>query len=172
MPQAVGVQGVQALPDVLGSAQLPAVRNQPQPRAFGDAERRGEVGSRPAALVVGESEADDAAVGVLRGQTREGAGVQGVAGAVGGDHHGHGEPRRGRGVAHRVQHQVGEGGDPPEPCAVATRVDLDLQPPAAVADVVLRGLPHQPSHVVLGAQHRPGHVVEPLEAEPALLVGG
>ena len=30
---------------------------------------------------------------------------------------------------------------------------------------------HQTAYVVLGAQHRPGHVVEPLEAEPALLVG-
>ena len=76
-----------------------------------------------------------------------------------------------RGVADGVEHQVGEGGDPAEARGVPAGVDLDLQPPAAVADVVLGGLAHQPAYVVLGAQHRPGDVVEPLEAEPALLVG-
>ena len=54
-----------------------------------------------------------------------------------------------RGLADRVEDQVGEGGDPAEPGAVAARVDLDLQPPAAVAHVVLGGLPHQPAYVVL-----------------------
>ena len=77
-----------------------------------------------------------------------------------------------RRLAHGVEDQVGEGGDPAEPGGVPARVDLDLQPAAAVGDVVLGRLAHQPAHVVLGAQHRPGDVVEPLEAEPALLVGG
>ncbi len=71
----------------------------------------------------------------------------------------------------RVEDQVGERRDPAEPGGVPARVDLDLQPPAAVVDVVLGGLQHQPAYVGLGPQHRPGHVVEPLEAEPALLVG-
>ena len=125
----------------------------------------------PAALVVGEPEADHAAAGVLRGEPGQGAGVERVAGAVGGDHDGDAEPGRGRRLADGVEHEVGEGRDPAEAGAVPGRVDLDLQPAAAVADVVLGGLAHQPAYVVLGAQHRPGHVVEPLEAEPALLVG-
>ena len=75
------------------------------------------------------------------------------------------------GVADRVEHQVGEGGDPAEPGGVPAGVDLDLQPAAAVAHVVLGRLQHQPADVGLGPQHRPGHVVEPLEPEPALLVG-
>ena len=75
------------------------------------------------------------------------------------------------GVPHRVQDQVGERGDPAEPARVAARVDLDLQPAAAVPGVVLGRLADQATDVVLGAQHRAGDVVEALEAEPALLVG-
>ncbi len=71
----------------------------------------------------------------------------------------------------RVEDQVGERGDPAELRGVPARVDLDLQPAATVALVVLGGLADQPAYVVLGAQHRPGDVVEPLEPEPALLVG-
>ena len=59
---------------------------------------------------------------------------------------------------------------PVEAGGVPAGVDLDLQPPPAVAYVVLGGLEHQPAYVVLRAQHRPRHVVEALEAEPALLV--
>ena len=106
------------------------------------------------------------------GEPGERAGVQRVPGPVGRDDDGHAEPGRGRRLADRVEDQVGERGDAAEAGGVPARVDLDLQPPAAVADVVLGGLPHQPAYVVLGAQHRPGDVVEPLEAEPALLVGG
>ena len=80
-------------------------------------------------------------------------------------------PVRSRGVPDAVEHQVGERGDPAEARGVAARVDLDLQPAAAVADVVLGGLQHQAAYVVGRAQHRPRDVVEPLEAEPALLVG-
>jgi hypothetical protein len=94
-----------------------------------------------------------------------------VPGPVRGDHHGHAQPGVARRGGHGVEDEVGEDGDPPEAGGVPARVDLDLQPPAAVGDVVLRGLPHQAADVVLGAQHGAGHVVEPLEAEPALLVG-
>ena len=37
--------------------------------------------------------------------------------------------------------------------------------------LVLRGLQHQPADVLLVAQYRARHVVEPLETEPAALVG-
>ena len=90
----VGVQVVEADPDVLGAAQLAAVRREQQPGPLGDPERRREVGGAAAALVVGEAEADHPAAGVLRGQPGQGAGVERVPGAVGGDHHGHPEPGR------------------------------------------------------------------------------
>ncbi len=172
MPQPVGVQVVEAGADVFGPAQLAAVRREHQPCALGDPERRREVGGAAPALVVGQSEPDDAAVGVLRGEPRQGPGVEGVPGAVGGDDHRHPEAGPRAGVPDRVQHQVGERGDPVEPGGVPARVDLDLQPPAAVADVVLGRLEHQAAYVALGAEHRPGHVVQPLEPEPALLIGG
>ena len=155
-----------------GPAQLAAVRREQQPgRARRSRKAPREVGGAAAALVVGEPEADHAAAGVLTGEPGQGAGVERVPGPVGGDHHGHPEPGRRRGLADRVEHQVGERGDAAEAGAVPARVDLDLQPAAAVAHVVLGGLAHQPAYVVLGAQHRPRHVVQPLEAEPALLVG-
>ena len=91
--------------------------------------------------------------------------------AVGGDHHRHPDADVARRLADRVEDQVGELGDPAELGGVPARVDLDLQPSAAVALVVLGRLTHQASYVVLGAQHRPRDVVEPLEPEPALLVG-
>ena len=113
----------------------------------------------------------DAAVDVLARQPGQGARVEGVAGAVGGDDHRDADAGALGSVADRVEHQVGERGDAAEPCGVPARVDLDLQPPAAVGDVVLGGLTDQASYVVLGAEHRPRDVVEPLEPEPALLVG-
>ena len=80
-------------------------------------------------------------------------------------------PVVGGGVAGGVQHQLGHRGDAAELRGVAAGVDLELQPASAVTGVVLGRLGHQPAYVVLGAQHRPRDVVEPLEAEPALLVG-
>ena len=50
-------------------------------------------------------------------------------------------------VRDRVEHQLGERGDPAEPRGVAAGVDLDLQPPAAVGGVVLGRLPHQAADV-------------------------
>src|SRR5690606_30208800 len=126
---------VQADPDVLGAAQLPAVRHGQQVRAASDPEGVGEVVGLAAPLVVGEAEADHAAAGVLDGQPGEGACVHRVARAVGGDHHRHPETGRRGGLCDRVQDQVGEGGDPAEAGAVPAGVDLDLQPPTAVADV-------------------------------------
>ena len=166
-----GVERVEAGPDVVGPAQLAAVRHQQQPGPVGDREGRAEVGRRAAPLVVGEPEADHAAAGVLGGQPGQGPGVERVAGAVGRDDQRDAEAGLARRLGHGVEHQVGEGGDPAEAGGVARRVDLDLQPPAPVADVVLGRLAHQPSYVALGAQHRPRDVVEPLEPEPALLVG-
>ncbi len=166
------MQLVEAQPDVLGAAQLAAVGVQQQPAALGDPERGGELAGGAAPLVVGQAEPDDAASGVLDGEPGQRAGVERVARAVRRDHHRDAEAGRLGRLAHRVEHQVGEGGDTAEAGAVAAGVHLDLQPAAAVADVVLRGLAHQPAHVALGAQHGPGDVVQPLEAEPALLVGG
>jgi hypothetical protein len=168
----VGAEAVEALPDVVGSAQLAAVRHEQQAGPVGDPEGALEVRGAAAAFVVGEPEADDTPSGVLGGQARERTRVERVAGAVGGDHDRHAEPGAFGGVAHAVEDQVGELGDPAEPRRVAARVDLDLQPPAAVPDVVLGRLEHETAYVFGRAQHRARHVVEALEPEPALLVGG
>jgi hypothetical protein len=151
--------------------QLAAVRHEHQAGPLGDPERRHEVGGRPSAFVVGEPEADHAAPDVLRREPGQGARVERVPGPVGGDHHGHPDAGADRRLPDRVEHQVGERGDPAEPGGVPRRVDLDLQPAPTVAHVVLGGLPHQPAYVVLGPEHRARDVVEPLEPEPALLVG-
>ena len=171
VPEPSRAEAVQALADVLGAAQLAAVRHQQQPGALGDPERAGEVARAAAALVVGQPEADDAATGVLPGEPRERARVEGVPGAVGRDHDRDAEPGALGGVADAVEDQVGELGDPAEPGRVAAGVDLDLQPPPAVAHVVLGRLQHETAYVVGRAQHGSRHVVEALEAEPALLVG-
>ena len=83
----VRVQGVQAGAHRLRTHQLAAVRHQRKPGPLGDRERRRELGGRAAPLVVGQPEADDPAVGVLRGEPGQGARVQRVPGAVGGDDH-------------------------------------------------------------------------------------
>src|SRR5204862_7096757 len=117
-------------------------------------------------------DAPPASVDVLAGQARKWPRVERGPGAVRRDDDRDAEAGALARVAHRVEHQVRERGDPAEPAAVAARVDLDLQPSAAVGDVVLRGLTDQPTYVVLGAEHRPRDVIQALEAEPALLVGG
>ena len=169
--QPLRAEAVEAGADVVGTAQLAAVRDQQQVGPLGDPEGALEVLRAAAPLVVGEAEADHPAAGVLGREPGQRAGVEGVAGAVGGDHHGHPEPRALGGVADAVEHEVGERGDPAEPRRIAARVDLDLQPAPTVADVVLGSLQHQAAYVVGRAQHRAGDVVEALEAEPALLVG-
>ena len=156
---------------MLGTAQLPAVGDQQQARPVGDPEGTREVLGRTPPLVVGEPEPDHPAAGVLPGQAGQGAGVERVAGAVGGDDHGDAQPGPPGRVLDAVEHQVGEGGDAAEARGIAAGVDLDLQPPAPVPDVVLGRLEHQSAYVLGRAQHRAGHVVEALEAEPALLVG-
>jgi len=109
--------------------------------------------------------------GVLAGEPGECPRVEGVPSAVGGDHHSHAYSDVAAAFPDGVEDEVGERGDPAEPGGVPARVDLDLQPPRTVVLVILRGLTHQPAYVVLGAQHRARDVVEPLEPEPALLVG-
>ena len=113
----VGVQVVEADPDVLGAAQLAAVRDQQQPGPLSDPERRRELGRAAAPFVVGQAEADDPAAGVLRGEPGQGPGVERVPGAVGGDHHRHPDARSPRTRRARVEDQVGEGGDPAERAA-------------------------------------------------------
>jgi hypothetical protein len=165
------VQRVEHHGDVVGTAQLTTVRRQQQSGPVRDPEGPLELRGRPASLVVGEPEADHAAAGVLGREPRQRARVQRVAGAVGSDHHRHPEPGLARRDRDGVQDQVGEGGDAAEPRAVARRVDLDLEPAPAVAHVVLGRLPDEPVDITLRTQHGARHVVEPLEAEPALLVG-
>ena len=85
MAEPARVERVEAGPHVVGAAQLAAVRHQQQPGPVGDREGRAEVRRRPAPLVVGQPEADDAAAGVLGGQPGQGPGVERVPGAVGRD---------------------------------------------------------------------------------------
>ena len=136
------------------------------------AEGRREVRGAAAPLVVGEPEADHAAAGVLRGEPGQGARVERVPGAVGGDHHGDAEPgRRATRRATASRTRSVNAVIPPNRAAypLGSTWISSQRPPSR--DVVLGGLAHQPAYVVLGPQHRPGDVVEPLEAEPALLVG-
>ena len=157
---------------LLGPEQLAAVRDQQQPGPLGDRERRREVARccRAARRWTARSRPRRGrrTAPASRARVRASSGCRVRLAAIT-----TAMPEAGvaRGLADRVEDQVGERGDPAEPGGVPAGVDLDLQPPAAVAHVVLGGLPHQPAYVVLGAQHRPRHVVEPLEAEPALLVG-
>ncbi len=162
----------EAAGDAVRTAQLARVRQAGEPGPASDREGGREVVGAAATLVVRQAETDDPPPGVLRGEPGERPGVQRVSGAVGGDDDGQRQPGRRPGGADRVQHQLGEGGETPEAGGVAGRVDLDLGPPTAVGDVVLGRLPDQPVHVVRRAEHGPGDVVEPLEPEPALLVGG
>ena len=143
-----------------------------QPGPFGDGERRREVRGVAATFVVAQPEADDAAAGVLRCQAGEAAGVQRMAGPVGCDDDAEADAHRLRRLPSGVEHELGELGDVAEPRGVAGRVDLELGPDGTVGGVVLERLAHEPADVVVGAYDRPGHVVQPLEPEPALLVGG
>ncbi len=81
------------------------------------------------------------------------------------------DSRCGRGVSGGVLDQLEGRGEPTEMHRVRRRVDLELEPARAVAGVVLGRLQHEPAHVRLVADTRPGDVIEPLEPEPALLVG-
>jgi hypothetical protein len=66
---------------------LAAVRNSEQAAACGDAERGGELGGRPAALVVAESEPHDPSVRVPRGEPGERPRVKRMLGPVRRDDH-------------------------------------------------------------------------------------
>ena len=171
VPEPVGAQRVEAGAHGLRPHQLAAVRHQREPTPVGDREGRREVGGVPRRSSLDSPKpttpwstyctASRARIRASIGcRVRLAAMITAMP-----------RPVRCRGVAHAVEDQVGERGDPAEARGVPRRVDLDLQPPSAVADVVLGRLQHQPAYVVLGAEHGPRHVVEALEAEPALLVG-
>ncbi len=153
-----------------GAGQLAAVRHREQTGSAGDPERRLEVLGPAPALVVAQAEADDPASCVLRGEARQGAGLQRVLGAVRPDHDA--DPHAGvrRRVRRGVEHELGEGRHPAEQPRVPARVDLDLQPAGPVGPLVGGHLAQQPADVVLALKHRAGGVVQPLEPEPAPLV--
>ena len=142
---------------MLGAAQLAAVRHEQQPGPLGDPERaaRSRRSSRAARRWRGRSRPRRGrrTAPASRARVRASSGCRvrlaAMTTAIP-------SPVCSRRVAHRVEDQVGERGDPAEPGGVPARVDLDLQPPAAVAHVVLGGLAHQPAYVVLGAQHATG----------------
>src|SRR5690606_467091 len=82
-----GAEVGQDVADVVGSEQLPAVRQARQPGPPGDGEGGGELAGVTAPLVVAQPEADDPVVHVPHRQAGQGAGVERVAGAGGGDDH-------------------------------------------------------------------------------------
>ena len=79
-------QVIQAGSHAVRPTQLPAMWHREQAGSRGDPERRCECGYVATALVVGQPEADDPAIGVLRGEAGKGAGIERVSGPVGGDH--------------------------------------------------------------------------------------
>jgi hypothetical protein len=171
VPDPVRVQVVQAGPDAGRAAQLTAVRGEEQRRPGRDAERDRELGRAATPLVVAQPEPDHPAARVLRGQPGQRPRLQRVLGPVGRDDQADAHPGRGGRRVRRVQHQLHRRGETAEALPVAGRVDLDLQPAGPLGPLVLRSLAEQPAHVLRGAQHRPRDVVQPLEPEPAALVG-
>ena len=173
---AVGVEVLERLHDRLGAEQLAAVRHEREAGAPRDGEGRREVGDDPAPLVVGQPEADDVpcvVTGVVGREPGERAGLERVAHPARRDDDGHPDarppptpsgPRRAR--------SRGPGVMPPTKGAYdvgSTWISSQRDPSAASS---ARGLAHDAAHVGLAAHARPGGVVEPLEAEPAALVGG
>ena len=151
------------------------MRHRRQARRPGDRERRRELRRLAAPLVVGQAEADHlprTVAGVVRGQPRERARLQRVPHPRRGDDHADVHARvRGR-LPGRVQHDLQRGRQAADERRVRRRVHLDLEPARPLRGVVLRRLRDDPSHVGLAAHARPRRVVQPLEPEPAALVGG
>jgi hypothetical protein len=166
-----GAQRVEAGGHVARPAQLAAVRRRDQPGPVGDPEGRGEVLGPPPPFVVGQPEADHASAGVLRGQPGQRPGVQRVPGPVRRDDHPDADAGRPGCRRRGVEDHLDGGGQPTQPRRVRRGVHLDLQPAGALGAVVLGRLEHQPVHVARTADHRSGRVVQPLEPEPAALVG-
>jgi hypothetical protein len=167
-----GPQVVQAVPDRLRAGQFTAVRGGQQAAVPGDGEGPVEVTGEAAPFVVGEAEAHHALVGVPDGEPGQGPGVHRRFHPVGRDQHPDAHPGDLGGVPDGVQDQLQGRDQPAEQRGVRGRVDLDLQPAGAVAPLVLGGLQHQAPDVLLVPQDGAGGVVQPLEAEPAALVGG
>ena len=172
VPDAVGMQLVQAGTDAGRARQLAAVRDRAQPCPRGDPEGRPELGDRAAPLVAAEPEAGDPATGVRSGQPGQRARFQRMLGPVGRDDDRHPDPGGSLRRACRIQHKLEHRRQAAEPRCVAGRVDLQLQPARSLGLVVLCRLQQQPVHVSRSADNRPGDVVQPLEAEPPALVGG
>ena len=171
VPHPRGVQRLHARAHAGRPEELATVRHPGQPGVPRDPERRLEVLGAPAALVVGQPEADHAPARVLRSESSQGARLQRVLGPVRPDHHPDPDPAGRAGVGRRVQHQVDERGQPAEPVRVPAGIDLDLQPSGPVGLLVGGHLVQEPADVGLALQHRARRVVQPLEPEPALLVG-
>ncbi len=171
MPDPVGPQRFQALPYARRAHQFATVRIGEQPGPVGDPERALEVVRPAAPLVVGQPEPDHPAPRVAAREPGQRLGVQRMARPVRCDDHTDADPGGRGGLPDRVQDQFHGRSQPAEPVRVAGRVHLDLQPARALGRLVLGGLAHQPPQVVLGPQHRTRDVVQPLEPEPAALVG-
>ena len=133
--------------------QLAGVRHEQQSSSLGDPEGAFEVAGRAAALVVGQAEADDAFVRVLRGEPREGPRVERVFRAVRGeddrDPDAGGTRRRG----HGVEQELGERRQAAERRRETRRVRLQFEPSGAFGPLVFRDFAHQAPQVVGGAQH-------------------
>ncbi|EGJ75334.1 putative adenosine deaminase [Streptomyces sp. Tu6071] len=172
VPHARGVQVVEAVPYRGGARQLAPVRRREEPALARDREGAVEIARHPAPLVVGEPEADHALIGEAHREARERAGVERVLHAVRGDEDAHPEPGVARGRGDRVEDDLQGRDQAAERGRVRGRVDLDLQPPRAVAHVLLGRLADEALDVLGRAQAGAGGVVEALEAEPAALVGG
>jgi len=171
MADPVGVQLVDARSDAGCASQLTAVRHGEQAGSGRDPERGGKVGGGASPLVVRQAEPDHPAARMAGREPRGRPGVKGMPGPVRGEDHADTEAggacrRRGR-----VEHQLDERGQPAKSARVSGRVDLVLQPAGALGNLVLRHLSDQPADVGFGAQHRPSAVIQPLEPEPAPLVG-
>src|SRR5487761_709239 len=172
VPQPVRVQQVKAVPDAARADELASVRCEQQPGPLGDPEGRREVRGRPAPLVVGQPEADDALSRVLHRQPGQRPSVHRMPGSVGGNDDPDPDIRRPGRLLHGIEQKLSERGDPAVNGREPGRVSLELEPPGSFCPLILGDLPHEPAKVIRRAEHRARGVIETLEPEPAALIGG
>ena len=128
VPDACGVQAIQAGIDASRTDEFASVRGEQQPGPFGDAEGTLEVFGRAAPLVVRQAEADYPSARELGGEPGERARVHRMPRTVGGDDDRDRQARGIGGLLRRVHEQFGKRGDTAVPGGEAGWIGLEFEP--------------------------------------------